>query len=232
MKHESYPFLREKELTIAILRKNQAAFRSILNELLGCIFYQQGLTLSAARVRTFELLTVISRSAINGGQEAKSLLLLAEKSFYSIAEAETIDALCFCLVQITSTLTDMLFRPEPNLTDGLTEAEQYIRENCVQKISLAMAASRAYLSPSYFCKAFRDRYGMGFSEYLNRTRTTRAKQLLEISNMSLSAVAAAVGFEDPSYFCKVFKRLEGQTPGEYRASLSVHLPTQQPTSPQ
>lgn len=215
MKNE-YPFSREHDIPGVILRQNLPAFNRLLNELMGSILYDPQLTLPVARVRLFELLTVVIRSAISLGYDPSPLLSLSESCFNSFSTAASMEALCTQLLHAASALSALLFPSSPQAKDGLAAAEQFIQENYAHKLTLSMAASHAYLSPTYFCKAFRERFGMGYNEYLNRVRMKHAKQLLDISNLSLSSIAAAVGFEDPSYFCKVFKRMEGQTPGEYR----------------
>jgi two-component system response regulator YesN len=55
-------------------------------------------------------------------------------------------------------------------------------------------------------------------DYVNRLRVTKACQLLNERQLTVSEVADAVGYPDSSYFARVFRRLAGVSPSEYRNS--------------
>ena len=58
-------------------------------------------------------------------------------------------------------------------------------------------------------------------KYLNTLRMEKAKNLLELSNLSVSDVSATTGFEDPFYFSRVFKKHYGLSPDSYRKTLKM-----------
>ena len=53
--------------------------------------------------------------------------------------------------------------------------------------------------------------------YLQTQRVARAKQLLELSELSLDQIVVECGYEDVSSFRKLFSRHVGMTPREYRS---------------
>jgi AraC-like DNA-binding protein len=53
-------------------------------------------------------------------------------------------------------------------------------------------------------------------EQLRKARLTRARQLLESTDLSISEVAYQVGFTAPSYFTKCFKEEYDMLPGDVR----------------
>ncbi len=61
---------------------------------------------------------------------------------------------------------------------------------------------------------------MNYTEYVNRLRVKRAKELLRRTRCTASEAARRVGVCDQSYFSKLFVRFEGVTPTEYRARFS------------
>ncbi len=96
---------------------------------------------------------------------------------------------------------------------------QFILANQSNKISLEEVAGEANLSKEAFCRFFKERTRMTFTEYLNQLRIMEAKKLLENSNSDITQLAFQVGFENMSYFHRVFRRQTGKTPLQYRKQL-------------
>jgi len=98
----------------------------------------------------------------------------------------------------------------------MSEAMAYIEQNMKEEMRIEILASRAYLSPSYFRKLFKETTGLTPIEYINSLRISKAKQLLESGSLSVTEAAEAVGINDPNYFSKIFKAAAGITPTEYK----------------
>ncbi len=92
----------------------------------------------------------------------------------------------------------------------------YIEEHLHEMIPMHEMASLCHLSRSYFSRLFQHDTGENYTDYVNRRKVERAKELLRDTPDSVSAIAAALGFMDVSYFVKLFKRFEGVTPLAYR----------------
>ena len=58
--------------------------------------------------------------------------------------------------------------------------------------------------------------GMTTTEYCQRLRVGRARELLQFGTTSIDRVAWEVGYSDPGAFRKVFTRIIGLSPGDYR----------------
>ena len=86
-----------------------------------------------------------------------------------------------------------------------------------RKIALEDVAALCRLSPTQFCRVFRQEYGASFGQHLLRYRLARACESLAHSGALAKEVAYAVGFNDLSYFAWAFKRQIGVCPSEYRA---------------
>jgi AraC family transcriptional regulator len=99
------------------------------------------------------------------------------------------------------------------------KAVDYIEEHLAESISLAALAQLVRLSPSYFCRAFSQSYGMPPQRYHTRQRIERAKTLLAKRSASVTDVALAVGYSEASAFSTAFRRESGLTPSSYRRSL-------------
>jgi AraC family transcriptional regulator len=93
---------------------------------------------------------------------------------------------------------------------------EYIEEHLPEEISLAELASIARLSPSHFCRAFKETVGQPPHQYQISRRIERAKALLANPGLSVSDVATAVGYNSESRFSAIFKRVTGRPPGRFR----------------
>lgn len=72
----------------------------------------------------------------------------------------------------------------------------------------------AGVSGVYFCRMFKDVYGVTPSNYLAELRLAAAKKLL-CEGKSVAETADAVGFYDSLYFSKFFRKHTGISPTEY-----------------
>ncbi|MDN3205258.1 AraC family transcriptional regulator [Algoriphagus sediminis] len=93
---------------------------------------------------------------------------------------------------------------------------QYILENQFSPISLDEVANIANLSKEAFCRFFKERTRMTFTQYLNQLRVMEAKKLLENPNLGVTQIAFQVGYENVSYFHRMFKKFTGYTPNKWR----------------
>ena len=76
----------------------------------------------------------------------------------------------------------------------------YIEEHLHEMIPMHEMASLCHLSRSYFSRLFQHDTGENYTDYVNRRKVERAKELLRDTPDSVSAIAAALGFMDVSYF--------------------------------
>ena len=82
--------------------------------------------------------------------------------------------------------------------------------------SVDTLAKRAGLGARTFLRRFVKATGMRPSEYHQRLRIGRSRELLEFTRDTMEQIALAVGYEDTSGFRRTFKRAIGLSPAEYR----------------
>ena len=92
----------------------------------------------------------------------------------------------------------------------------YIEEHLAEQISLASLAQLVRLSPHYFCRAFKQSFGMPPHRYHNSRRIERAKVLLAKPLSSVTTIGFTVGFGETSSFSAAFRKTTGSTPSAYR----------------
>jgi AraC family transcriptional regulator len=76
------------------------------------------------------------------------------------------------------------------------------------------------LSPYYFCRAFKQSFGMPPHRYHNARRIEQAKMLLGEPTPSVTEIGLRLGFSDTSSFSTAFRKAIGLTPTAYHRSLS------------
>ena len=106
-------------------------------------------------------------------------------------------------------------------TPVVAAARRFIEEHHMEDLSLGQVAKTVHTSVFYFCKLFKKATGLNFTEYVSRTRTEKAKQLLLNHNLRVSEIAYEVGFQSLTHFNRVFKKIVGQSPTEYRSRLPL-----------
>lgn len=92
----------------------------------------------------------------------------------------------------------------------------YVREACLEHISLAEVAKRFYVSEAHLSRLFKRNTGFTFTQYVNYQRIIHAQNLLKAADLSIGEVASASGFENLTHFGRVFKQLTGMSPREYK----------------
>lgn len=95
-------------------------------------------------------------------------------------------------------------------------ALKYIQENYTRKLTLGEVADKTYVSQWYLSKLLNKHTGKSFSDILNQTRISVAKDLLKNPSMRIGDIAEEVGFMDMAHFSRVFKKFAGCSANEYR----------------
>lgn len=94
----------------------------------------------------------------------------------------------------------------------------YIDSNLGEELTLSALAGKCFYNPSYFSRAFKKRFSVSLTEYLNRRRIERAKLLCRDPLLSDDEIAACLGFSYKSSFYRVFLRMTGMSFSEYKKS--------------
>ena len=82
-------------------------------------------------------------------------------------------------------------------------------------LSLSVLAEELSYNSKYLSHVFKEKMGIGYSEYLRETRIKFARSLLDRGLDSVKNVALLSGFNDPLYFSSVFKKTMGMSPLSY-----------------
>lgn len=118
----------------------------------------------------------------------------------------------------------------PRLTHGdaaVLKVQHWLQSTQAKDVTLATLADQAKLEERTFLRRFQKATGMTTTEYCQRLRVGRARELLQFSTNSIDRVAWEVGYSDSGAFRKVFTRIVGLSPGEYRRRFCANRNTAQ-----
>ncbi|HEM7880837.1 AraC family transcriptional regulator [Burkholderia contaminans] len=102
----------------------------------------------------------------------------------------------------------------------LALAQELLLEKADLGVSIEEVAAECDLSRGYFIRAFSRTTGRTPHQWLLEQRVTRARELIETSDMTLADIAIACGFADQSHLNRVFARIVGHPPGAWRRARS------------
>ncbi|MDB5653728.1 MAG: hypothetical protein JWQ94_1341 [Tardiphaga sp.] len=99
----------------------------------------------------------------------------------------------------------------------VSNVKSYISNNAATDLSLDLIADVFGLSRRHVTRLFRDKTGMAISEYHERERIDRARELLSTTDLPVGDVAWRVGLESGSALARMMRRVAGITPTEARS---------------
>ena len=103
----------------------------------------------------------------------------------------------------------------------LQEVQRWIAGHPEFEHSVAELAKHAGMSPRHFARLFRAEVGMTPAAWVETTRISAARQLLENGHDTPKQVAAKCGFANVDTLRRAFVRHVGITPAEYRKRQAV-----------
>lgn len=132
-----------------------------------------------------------------------------------IRNCETLDEIATAFKRFQAELA-MLSGSKLQLSKEIAQAVQFVQQHYDHEISLPQLADRLEMSPSYLSGLFKKELRINFSDYVNRVRVEKAKELLLNTNLKSYEIAERTGFADDSYFSRTFLKHVGVRPNGFR----------------
>ena len=122
-------------------------------------------------------------------------------------------------VLFNTILTDHIDQTTTPTDAIIIKAEQLLKSE--NNMSIKDIAKECCLSESGLRNLFSKTLGISPSQYRIDSKISKAKYLLESTDMSLSDIANTLNFYDEAYFCKTFRSRVGCTPRKYAANKRI-----------
>lgn len=98
---------------------------------------------------------------------------------------------------------------------------KFLVKNLATSIRLEEVSTLVGLTPTAFCRYFKERTKKTFVEYLNEMRIGYSKKLLLENKMKISTISGEVGFPNLSNFISQFKKVTGMSPSQFQKQFGV-----------
>ncbi|NLW14819.1 MAG: AraC family transcriptional regulator [Erysipelothrix sp.] len=105
-----------------------------------------------------------------------------------------------------------------NINKDCVFVENYINIHYRENITLDKLADLTFLNKYYLSHEFKRYSGYSPIEFVLNKRLTKAKKLLETTDLSVTQISEITGFGSASYFSQYFKKLIKLSPSQYRQS--------------
>ena len=212
-----YPLESERALIQKVKIGDRTGAKEILNSILGTILFRNIGDLGILKARLLELLSVLSRAAVEGGVNVETML---EKNLTFINKVMGIDNqedLCAWISTALNEFIELVYSSQDaRKVSQIRPAINYIEANHDKAMTLAEIARASHLSVSRLAHVFKEQMGITIVEYVTGVRIERAKALLLATEQSCTEICFEVGYNNQSYFTRTFKALVGLTPRQFR----------------
>lgn len=98
----------------------------------------------------------------------------------------------------------------------VTKILDYFHTHYEEEVSISEVADMFDIDRRRIAYLFEKITGLTPIQYLTRYRISKAKELLTISELTVSEISEAVGYQDSFYFSRVFKNITKMSPSNYR----------------
>lgn len=103
--------------------------------------------------------------------------------------------------------------------DIVSHLTDYVATHYAEPLTLSSFARERGYSVPYLSARFKQSVGVGFQQYLIRTRMSEACRLLANTDKKILDIAADVGYSDTNFFYETFRRFTGKSPREFRREM-------------
>jgi len=212
-----YPLESERELLGKVKIGDRTGAKEILNSILGTVLFRNIGDLGILKARLLELLSILSRAAVEGGV---SIDVLLEKNLAYVNKVMQIhnqEDLCAWISTALNEFIELVYSSQDaKKVTQIRPAINYIDANYDKPITLAEIAKVSHLSVSRLAHVFKEQMGITIIDYVTSVRIERAKQLLLATDQNCTEICFEVGYNNQSYFTRTFKGLVGMTPRQFR----------------
>lgn len=211
------PLLWAMQLISCAENHNREELTLIIENLLKDIDESEEITI-------YELKIFMSGFLHEVGKRIKAKGIYADKFLSEemavIYSEKNVFAKTFCkkwLENFCQEIYDLMKEGNDQIPEKLKQILHYIQNNYFKKISLTQVADKFYFNSSTVSRMFVKYLGINYIDYVNSLRLEKAKELLDVLEISISDVAERTGFESQSHFSKQFKKKYGISPKKYKS---------------
>lgn len=116
------------------------------------------------------------------------------------------------------------FAPKLHHGDAaVLKVQHWLQTEATKQPSISDMAAISGLEERTFLRRFRKATGLNPTQYNQRLRVGKARELLEFTSQTVNQISWAFGYEDARSFRKVFQKVVGLSANDYRRRFSVEM---------
>jgi len=212
-----YPWESERALLQKVKIGDRTGAKEILNAILGTILFKDIGDLGILKARLLELLSVLSRSGVEGGVDSDTMLERNLAYVNKVMQINDQEDLCAWISAALNEFLELVYSAQDaHKMTQIRPAINYIEANYDKPLTLAEIAKASHLSVSRLAHVFKEQMGITLIDYVTGVRIEQAKELLLSTDQSCTEICFQAGYNNQSYFTRTFKALVGMTPRQFR----------------
>lgn len=218
-----YPPEKENHLIVSVKTGDLGSVQSLLEQIYEVNFRERKLSPEMANCLFYGIVSTFFRVLEEIQLDYRDICNEETDVFREISQGKDVEAIFLSIRSVFDRLCSLINEKKIRVNDQLRDScIRYIVEHLSDKeLSLNKAADYFHLSPPYLSTFFKQQTGYNFSDYLNRLRIQRAKELLTGENDAIQEIANQVGYNSANTFIRIFKKYESVTPGQYKESRRI-----------
>lgn len=216
-----YPLEIERQLINFIKAGDYESSQLILDDIFKRNFESSILSVKVARCLMFDLVSTMIKTINESSYSGYDDLMESINPVDTLINCENINEMKFELNRTLDGFCKLINAKNKNKNKEqdiqlLKSVVEYVNSNFSDAgLSVTTIAEYFNVHLVFLSRVFKEKYGEGLSEYINRVRIDKSKVLLNKLD-NLEEVSRAVGYNNIRTFMRVFKKLEGITPGKFK----------------
>ena len=97
----------------------------------------------------------------------------------------------------------------------------HVVENLGTELSVEIMAGMVNLTPSHFCRIFKQATNLTPHQFVMKARLEKAQELLTQSSLAVGEISEMLGFNSQSHFTRAFRDFSGSPPGVWRTNCAA-----------
>lgn len=179
-------------------------------------FFSGGVnTIEYFRGFSIELLSNLINIIKSHNLSEKKIIGSYEAIFKKLVNQQSIDKTLEWLNEVSSNIITHIKNNRKKPPTLIQQIVTYVQDNYAEPLSLKVISQKFNISAAYLGKLFKEETGDNFTNYLNKLRIDKAKQLMRETPDKANKIALDVGYSDANYFYGIFKKYTGSYPSEY-----------------
>ncbi|TBL73926.1 helix-turn-helix domain-containing protein [Paenibacillus thalictri] len=215
-----YPLDKEQQLINYVKAGEFALAKAVLDEVLHVNLTGQELSIEMVRCLMFDMISTMMKAAMEANLGQTELYEENRKAIQELMSGITVAAMKERMTLFLNKVCNHVdsrkkshnFRLKEDVLEFIHD--QYSDHN----MSVNTISEKFGIHPSYLSRYFKEQVGDTLTDYINKLRVEKSKQLLRNDEILIKDICDSVGFYSISTFIRLFKKYEGVTPSLYRES--------------